>query len=148
MFLFLLIAFMVVWALSLAVWTQLAFCADDNNGQAEIKGPLAGGSHSIWINIQSRVRAMARVVGGCSALPNSDRQLRGSGEQPRRLCRQESSAGVLRRSALPSWSRELRKAVATATHTQFDERLTTELPAQRRCKPRGEVGRCLMSLAQ
>lgn len=148
MFLFLLIASMVGWALSLAVWTQLAFCANDNNGQAEIRGPLAVGSHSMWINIQSRVLALARVVGGCSALPNSDQQLRGSGEQPRRSCRQESSAGVLRLSALTSWSRELGKAVATATHTQFDERLTTELPAQRRCKPCGEVVRSLLSLAQ
>lgn len=148
MFLFLLIASMVGWAWGLVVWTQIAFSAYDDNDQAEIRGPLAKGLHSMWINFQFRVLALASVVGGCSALPDSHQQLGGLGEQPWRSDRQEWNAGVLRLSALTSWSRELGKAVATATHTQFDERLTTELPAQRCCKPCGEVGRSLLSLAQ
>lgn len=148
MFLFLLIASMVGWALGLVVWTQIAFRACDDNDQAEIRGPLAVGSHSMWINFQFRVLALARVVGGCSALPDSHQQLGGSGEPPWRSCRQEWNARVLRLRALASWSRELGKAVVTATHTQFDERLTTELPAHRRCKPCGEVVRSLLSLAQ
>ncbi len=148
MFLFLLIAFMVGWALGLAVWTQRAFGTNDDKGQAENWRLRAIGTRSLWIDLQSHALDLARVAEGCSAMPDGSCASRGWSDRRRRWGLQEGNAGVSRLNDWTSWSRELKKALAAAMRIQFDAHHSAEWPAQRRCEQNSDVGQCWLSLAQ
>ena len=147
MFLFLLLAFMVVWALSLVGCTQRAW-TQDCEGRAENFGPYATAAFANWITFQSRVVAMAKTAGYCAGESGGAQTAPGLGHEAWPLDEQESNARLTRLSDLTSWSTQLRQAEAWLLwlSPQHIDQLSAQ--AHGRGKQCGEVGSWLLSPAR
>lgn len=144
MFLFLLLAFMVVWALSLVGCTQSAW-TQDREGQAENFWPFAVAAFANWIVFQSRVVAIAKTAGYCPGVSGGAQAAPGLGHEAWPLDQQESNARLMRLDGSTSWSKQLRQAEAWLLWLSPKHIVQLAAPVHGRGKQCGEVGSWLLS---
>ena len=147
MFLFLLLAIMVVWALSLVGYTQSAW-TQGREGRAENFGPFAVAALANWITVQSRWVAMAKTAGRCPGVSGGAQTAPGLGHEACPLDGQESNTWLMRLVDSTSWSKQLRQAEAWPLWLSPQHILQLAAPALGRGKQCGEFGSWLLSSAR
>lgn len=147
MFLFLLLAFVVIWALCLVGWTQIVFGYHDQGDQAESRGAFALGTLSGWRYLRSRMLELVRASGYGSASPIDGKLACCASDGLWQASVQEVEARTLGNCGLTSWSKKSSNSVAPAAVARLEKHRVKNRLGQFGSRPRLYDVSSMLSLA-